>query len=111
MPHIIYTAHFFLKNTIPCRVRLVEGLRNSELLKLIHQSNVDALPWQQASLRTIQKALGISSLWDSLFLFQPFTPDGSPDSLWEFDVLEEEVKIQVCLLNNYELSKHLHSTA
>ncbi|KAF9464762.1 peptide synthetase [Collybia nuda] len=84
-------------NTIPCRVQLVEGMRNSELLKSIHQSNIDALPWQQASLRSIQKKLGVSSIWDSLFLFQPSTSNGSSmDIFWEFHGVEK-VKIQYAI--------------
>jgi len=41
-----------------------------DLLRFIHQANLDSLPWQQASLRAIQKVLKVDSLWDSLFLFQ-----------------------------------------
>jgi hypothetical protein len=74
-------------------------MRNTDVLKMIHQSNVNALPWQQTSLRSIQKELGISSLWDSLFLFQPLAQDGPRlDSLWKFDTSENEAKIQVWLM-------------
>ncbi|KAF5380902.1 hypothetical protein D9615_004009 [Tricholomella constricta] len=77
-------------NTIPCRIRLKDGVRNIELLRSIHEYNVDALPWQHASLRSIQRKLGISRLWDSLFLFQPLESNEElPDSLWTFDTQGE----------------------
>ncbi|KAG5645251.1 NRPS protein [Asterophora parasitica] len=78
-------------NTIPCRIRLEDGLRNIDLLRSIHKSNVDALAWQHASLRSIQRKLGISRLWDSLFVFQPIeSHERSVDPLWTFDAQEEE---------------------
>lgn len=42
------------------------------MLRLIHLNNVDAIPWQQASLRSIQQGLGTRSLFDCLFVFQPY---------------------------------------
>lgn len=88
-----------LQNTIPCRVRLEKHMRNDDILKSIHDTNVAALPWQQASLRDIQRHLGISSLWDSLFLFQPLESTESRfEPLWEFEVSdEEEAQIQVSI--------------
>lgn len=71
-------------------------MTNDELLKSIHQDNVDALPWQHASLRSIQKELGIARLWDSLFLFQPLQNDGDGEPLWKFEARDAEVvSIQV----------------
>ncbi|RDB21442.1 Nonribosomal peptide synthetase 2 [Hypsizygus marmoreus] len=93
-------------NTIPCRIRLQGGLHNTELLRSIHLSNVNALPWQQASLRSIQQKLRIAQLWDSLFLFQPLEPvDSDPGQLWMFDdANEEDAQIQYAL--NVEMHQH-----
>ncbi|KAG6898366.1 NRPS [Termitomyces sp. T32_za158] len=44
-------------NTIPCRVRLLGSAQNIDLLRSVHKLNVDALPWQHASLRSIQREL------------------------------------------------------
>ncbi|KAG6917971.1 NRPS [Tephrocybe rancida] len=83
-------------NTIPCRVRLLDGLRNIDLLRSIHKLNVDALPWQHTSLRSIHHKMGVSRLWDSLFLFQPrFETASTNDPLWVFDVQDsKEARIQ-----------------
>ncbi|KAG6874203.1 hypothetical protein C0995_003749 [Termitomyces sp. Mi166 len=88
-------------NTIPCRVRLLSGVRNIDLLRSIHRLNVDALPWQHASLRSIQREMGLTSLCDSLFVFQPrFT--GTKDAaatLWSFDEqANREAHIQYALV-------------
>ncbi|KAG6866968.1 NRPS [Blastosporella zonata] len=83
-------------NTIPCRVRLRDGLSNIDLLRSIHKLNVDALPWQHVSLRSIQRKLGVSSLWESLFLFQPRIETNTvADPLWSFELQgSEEAHIQ-----------------
>lgn len=95
-------------------------MRNVELLQLIHRTNVVALPWQHASLRSIQREIGIDPLWDVLYLFQPLDEsDSNPDALWEFEIPdEEEAKIQVCLwihtfqsadkLSQYPLNIEVH---
>ncbi|KIM49051.1 hypothetical protein M413DRAFT_438219 [Hebeloma cylindrosporum] len=75
-------------NTIPCRVRFHKGMRNIELLRSIQQGNLDALPWQQASLRAIQKLVGVGHLWDTLFLFQPLQSAATlsiQGADWRFD--------------------------
>lgn len=74
-------------------------MRNRELLKSIYTNNVAAMPWQQASLREIQRDLSLSPLWDSLFLFQPLeSTDSDLKPIWEFEVgEEEEAKIQVSI--------------
>jgi len=74
-----------------------------DLLRFIHQANLDSLPWQQASLRAIQKVLKVDSLWDSLFLFQHSEDAHSEDaeaehnSIWHFEeyATEEGIDIQV----------------
>ncbi|KAH0583804.1 hypothetical protein H2248_009404 [Termitomyces sp. 'cryptogamus'] len=73
-------------NTVPCRARL-NGVRNIDLLRSIHKLNVDALPWQHASLRSIQRELGFTNLWDSLFVFQPHSLGTKKlaAALWSFD--------------------------
>ncbi|KAG5652249.1 NRPS protein [Sphagnurus paluster] len=91
-------------NTIPCRLRLRADKSNAELLRSIHDFNVEALPWQHASLRLIQKRLCISRLWDSLFVFQPLQmKQDIEDPLWTFDIQENpEVQVQ------YAISIELH---
>jgi len=74
-----------------------------DLLRFIHQANLDSLPWQQASLRAIQKVLKVDSLWDSLFLFQHSEDAHSEDaeaehnSIWHSEeyATEEGIDIQV----------------
>ena len=87
-------------------------MRNIELLRCIQQGNLDALPWQQASPRAIQKLMGIGNLWDTLFLFQPLQPP-DPASIqgldWRFDddLANLEARIQVreqILLEKYMLT-------
>ncbi|KAF5368041.1 hypothetical protein D9758_004463 [Tetrapyrgos nigripes] len=71
-------------NTIPCKVVITRGETNKQLMRSMHEWNNDGLTWQHASLRAIQRQLGIPNLLDTLFLFQP---DGgaSPeeDQLWK----------------------------
>ncbi|OBZ75802.1 Nonribosomal peptide synthetase 2 [Grifola frondosa] len=78
-------------NTIPCRVRFDDNMSNELLLRTVHEANVAAIPWHHASLRSIQHRLGVSDLWDSIFVFQPlleaFQSESEP--LWEFDTMEE----------------------
>jgi len=69
-----------------------------DLLRFIHQANLDSLPWQQASLRAIQKVLKADSLWDSLFLFQHSEDaEAEHNSIWHFEeyATEEGIDIQV----------------
>ncbi|KAF9483747.1 peptide synthetase [Pholiota conissans] len=93
-------------NTIPFCIRLERGMDKMHLLRKIHQLNIDALPYQQASLRAIQKALAVDRIWDSLFLFQ--SPTGQSrelkQSLWTFDEKSagREAKMQYPL--NVEMS-------
>ena len=63
----------------------------------MHQSNLVTAMWQHASLRSIQRELGLVTLWDCLYVFQSIQDD-EPDrfDLWQFDDSEEEIaKIQV----------------
>lgn len=72
-------------------------MQNMELLRSVHQSNVDSLKWHHASLRDIQKKLGMESLWDSLFLYQSHSDDNDNQRLWVMDSksLEDDLRIQV----------------
>ena len=68
-----------------------------ELVRLIQAQNVEGQKWQHASLRSIQRELGLVTLWDCLYVFQPIQDDESDNlDLWQFDDSEEEIaKIQV----------------
>ncbi|TFK76388.1 peptide synthetase [Pluteus cervinus] len=78
-------------NTIPFRIQLDPQMTNSQLLKAIHSRNIAALAWHHASLRSIQRELQLSQLWDSLFLFQPADEDlVEEESLWNWDEISEE---------------------
>jgi hypothetical protein len=76
-------------NTVPVHATLERGMSGAELLRRVHRGNVDALPWQHASLRSVQRALGVRSICDSLFLFQPGATErdgraaNAVDMLWE----------------------------
>ena len=69
-----------------------------ELVRAVQHSNAASLKWQHASLRAIQKAVGVGSLWDSIFLFQPPQDTSGPTKrFWEFMDAESEIaKVQVC---------------
>ncbi|KAJ3856653.1 hypothetical protein EV368DRAFT_78489 [Lentinula lateritia] len=69
-------------NTIPCRVSLIKGQSNQKLVRDIHRSNNDGLPWQHASLRSIQQQLKFGSLFDTLYLFQPHVGLTHENPLW-----------------------------
>ncbi|GAW01410.1 peptide synthetase [Lentinula edodes] len=69
-------------NTIPCRVSLIKGQSNQQLVRDIHRSNNDGLPWQHASLRSIQRQLNLGSLFDTLFLYQPHVALTHENPLW-----------------------------
>ncbi|KAF8844469.1 AMP-binding-domain-containing protein [Paxillus ammoniavirescens] len=68
-------------NTVPCRIQFSPHMSNRDLLRSIHQANVDAIPWQHVSLRAVQKEIQLQSLCSSLFLFQPRTSPLHSD-LW-----------------------------
>ena len=66
----------------------------STLLEQVHRSNLEVSSWQQASLRSVQKALGLDSLWDCLFTFQPLAPEGN--GMWSLEAVDEyKLQIQV----------------
>ncbi|KAF9227677.1 hypothetical protein BS17DRAFT_726077 [Gyrodon lividus] len=58
-------------NTVPCRIQFSPQMNNRDLLRSIHQANVDALSWQHVSLRAVQNEMQLQNLCSSLFLFQP----------------------------------------
>ncbi|KAL0578432.1 Non-ribosomal peptide synthetase [Marasmius crinis-equi] len=69
-------------NTIPCRVAFTPRETNKQLVRSIHEWNTSGLPWQHASLRSIQRQLGTSNLFDTLFLYQPHSDVIADDPLW-----------------------------
>ncbi|KAG6851029.1 NRPS [Arthromyces matolae] len=93
-------------NTIPCRVRFLDGSRNVDVLRLIHRHNVDALPWQHASLRSIQRAMSMTSLWDSIFVFNPSR--GTQRNLASLWSLDEEVGTDSDRQIQYALALEMH---
>ncbi|KAI0721073.1 peptide synthetase [Cerioporus squamosus] len=94
-------------NTIPCRVRFDGDVRNRDLLKRLHDANIASMPWQHASLRSIQRELGLSNLWDSLFVYQPKQEslESKQDALWVFEG-DDVADISV----HYPLNVELHET-
>ncbi|TFK42523.1 peptide synthetase [Crucibulum laeve] len=93
-------------NTIPCRVQIGKHMRNIDVLRSIHDANVDVMPWQQASLRSIHKELCSESLWDSLFLFQPEEiSENTEGNLWSMEIpVAHETKVQYPI--NLEVRQH-----
>ncbi|CDO69499.1 hypothetical protein BN946_scf184785.g4 [Trametes cinnabarina] len=95
-------------NTLPCRVSFAGERSNKALLQNIHQHNVASMAWQHVSLRSIHRRLGVSSLWDSLFVFQPRQEsfESEADRLWTFDAGNpDEISVQ------YALNLELHEEA
>ncbi|KAI0362122.1 hypothetical protein OH77DRAFT_1416339 [Trametes cingulata] len=95
-------------NTVPCRITLVRGRTNKSVLREVHAENVASMAWQHASLRSIQRRLGVSNLWDSIFVFQPKQEalESEDGRLWTFDAGEaEDISVQ------YPLNVELHETA
>jgi hypothetical protein len=97
----------FFQNTIPCRVTLAKQSNWKELVRSVHQSNLDCFPWQHASLRSIHQAIGVSAICDTLFLFQPGGAEETPESgLWRFvsrpadTQTKSQVRIQSILENS-----------
>ncbi|KAL4259866.1 Non-ribosomal peptide synthetase [Pleurotus pulmonarius] len=96
-----------LLNTIPCRTTMLGTMRNIDLLKAVHAWNIAAMSKQQFSLRSLQKSLGMKSLWDVLFVFQPLSPPPAPfETLWAFDTsMGDDAKVQYPL--TIEVHQHL----
>ncbi|KAJ8078433.1 Non-ribosomal peptide synthetase [Marasmius tenuissimus] len=69
-------------NTIPCRVKITSGLTNRQLVRALQGWNTTGLPWQHASLRSIQRQLECPNLFDTLFLYQPHSEVKVEDPLW-----------------------------
>ncbi|KAI6036271.1 hypothetical protein BKA83DRAFT_4160555 [Pisolithus microcarpus] len=74
--------------TVPFRVEFVAGMSNQDLIRQIHQQNVDALSWQHVSLREIQSGTGYENLFHTLFLFQPMA-SSHPSKIWKMHTSEE----------------------
>ncbi|KAI0374911.1 hypothetical protein BV20DRAFT_961134 [Pilatotrama ljubarskyi] len=94
-------------NTLPCRVTLSKGTTNKSVLRQVHVENVAGMAWQHASLRSIQRRLGVGNLWESIFVFQPKQEglDSQANRLWTFDAGDtEDINIQ------YPLNVELHET-
>ncbi|KAH9946102.1 uncharacterized protein BXZ73DRAFT_72945 [Epithele typhae] len=94
-------------NTIPCRIVISTDASNKELLQQVHDHNITCLRWQHASLRSIQREVGVSDLWDSLFVFQPKgeAQQSEQAAPWMFDVGDG-----VDLSIQYPLNIELHET-
>ncbi|KAG8748724.1 Non-ribosomal peptide synthetase [Ceratobasidium sp. 414] len=96
-------------NTIPCHIDISTSRNYGDLLRKIQRSNNESLPYQHASLRSIQSELAVKSLTDALFLFQPDAAIGSAGSAPVWDTLEstskDETKAQ------YGLNVELHQDA
>lgn len=73
-------------NTIPCVVNLPRSSTNAEFLKIIQSNGAEALSWEHASLRSIQRKVGTNSrLWDALFVFQPSSALSQTENILQFD--------------------------
>ncbi|TPX70384.1 hypothetical protein SpCBS45565_g01827 [Spizellomyces sp. 'palustris'] len=76
-------------NTIPCRVQVDEHASNLDLVRHVHQFNIEAIPYYHTSLRTIMNSLGRNQdakpLFDTIFLFQQSHQDAHTDEtpLWK----------------------------
>ncbi|KAF9257797.1 hypothetical protein L218DRAFT_85650 [Marasmius fiardii PR-910] len=97
-------------NTIPCRVKLAAEETNRQLVRTIHDWNTSGLPWQHASLRSIQRHLGASKLFDTLFLYQPHSEATTDEpKIWETlgrgDMQESKTQFAI----NIELHEGLES--
>ncbi|CAE6419816.1 unnamed protein product [Rhizoctonia solani] len=95
-------------NTIPCHIDLSSYRTYGDLLRGIQHANNEGLSYQHASLRSIQRGLGVKSLIDALFLFQPDVSVQSTDLHPIWDPLEpadkDETKTQ------YALNVELHQS-
>lgn len=101
------------QNTIPCRVTLKKQQTWKDLIRLVHQSNLDCLPWQHASLRSIQQALHTSGLCDTLFLFQPEDAQpGVENKLWRSisraDEVQTKSQVWLRMLSRTCILIHVH---
>lgn len=88
---------------MPCRITFAGDANNKAVLKQVHQHNIASMAWQHASLRSLQRRLGVSSLWDSIFVFQPRQESLEHESapLWTFDAGDaEEISVQVRWLHD-----------
>ncbi|CAE6433958.1 unnamed protein product [Rhizoctonia solani] len=65
-------------NTILCHIDLSLYRTYGDLLRGIQRANNESLSYQHASLRSIQRELGVRTLIDVLFLFQP---DATADAI------------------------------
>ncbi|KAF6765263.1 hypothetical protein DFP72DRAFT_840165 [Ephemerocybe angulata] len=93
-------------NTIPCRVNLGGHESNLELLQKVHKSNLDVLSWQQASLRSVQKAMGLERLWDCLFAFQPMSIQN--ESIFKMESSDEESRLKIQYALHVEVEQEVN---
>ncbi|KNC98875.1 amino acid adenylation domain-containing protein [Spizellomyces punctatus DAOM BR117] len=76
-------------NTIPCRVQVDKHASNLDLVRHVHQFNIEAIPYYHTSLRAIMNALGRNKdakpLFDTIFLFQQSHQEVHTDetTLWK----------------------------
>ncbi|KAH7340224.1 hypothetical protein B0J17DRAFT_595170 [Rhizoctonia solani] len=95
-------------NTIPCHINLSSYRTYSDLLRGIQRVNNEGLSYHHASLRSIQRELGVKSLIDALFLFQPDASVQSTGLLPIWDPLERMDKDQT--KTQYGLNIELHQS-
>ncbi|KAG9082491.1 Non-ribosomal peptide synthetase, partial [Ceratobasidium sp. UAMH 11750] len=79
-------------NTIPCRIDISASRNYGDLLRKIQRSNNEGLTYQHASLRSIQREIGVKSLTDALFLFQPDAAVENAEAVPIWDSLENASK-------------------
>ncbi|KAG9127508.1 Non-ribosomal peptide synthetase [Ceratobasidium sp. 392] len=96
-------------NTIPCRIDMSTSRNYGDLLRRIQRSNNESLPYQHASLRSIQRELGAKSLTDALFLFQPDAAIGNTEFAPIWDSWETPSKGETKA--QYGLNIELHQNA
>ncbi|CUA72232.1 hypothetical protein RSOLAG22IIIB_00897 [Rhizoctonia solani] len=96
-------------NTIPCHIDLSLYRTYGDLLRGIQHANNEALSYQHASLRSIQRGLGVKALIDALFLFQPDVSVQSTDLQPIWDPLERAEKDET--KTQYGLNVELHQSS
>ncbi|CAE6524666.1 unnamed protein product [Rhizoctonia solani] len=95
-------------NTIPCHIDLSSYRTYGDLLRGIQRANNEGLSYQHASLRSIQRELGVKTLIDALFLFQPNVAAQSTGLQPIWDSLEHAGKDET--KTQYGLNIELHQS-
>ncbi|KAG8734468.1 Non-ribosomal peptide synthetase [Ceratobasidium sp. 423] len=96
-------------NTIPCHIDLSLYRTYGDLLRGVQRANNEGLSYQHASLRSIQRELGVKTVIDALFLFQPNVPIQSTGLHPIWDPLEHAGKDET--KTQYGLNIELHQSS